>query len=242
MEHQDLDTTRDEYTTKPEEMLILLSKLDATRVALDQDLGRIESTLRTAKYHLRITDQAFLGSAFVGEMKRKIKSLEEIVDDKDTEYKNLLHKIQNLRICLDVALQDNDKYKKNYKILSASYESEQKRKKDWKAKAKNLEAKTQQQLDELAKAEKTELIFRKLRVEEDRLKERNKSLLQRIHELELKQEETQTPNECAICMDAPAKMACTPCGHVAMCSNCGKDQTKCPICRAGTQPLMLYYP
>lgn len=36
---------------------------------------------------------------------------------------------------------------------------------------------------------------------------------------------------CKICMDAPVECVMLECGHMATCTNCGKQLSECPICR-----------
>nr|CAD7459144.1 unnamed protein product [Timema tahoe] len=36
---------------------------------------------------------------------------------------------------------------------------------------------------------------------------------------------------CKVCMDAPVECVMLECGHMATCTNCGKQLSECPICR-----------
>nr|CAD7430746.1 unnamed protein product [Timema monikensis] len=36
---------------------------------------------------------------------------------------------------------------------------------------------------------------------------------------------------CKVCMDAPVECVMLECGHMATCTNCGKQLNECPICR-----------
>jgi hypothetical protein len=42
---------------------------------------------------------------------------------------------------------------------------------------------------------------------------------------------------CAICLDAPRNSFLRPCGHVALCMDCARRMTECPLCRARIQDV-----
>ena len=51
------------------------------------------------------------------------------------------------------------------------------------------------------------------------------------------QQQLRPGEECVVCLEAPKEYAMTPCGHLAMCTNCVRGAAvrclrKCPVCRS----------
>lgn len=47
---------------------------------------------------------------------------------------------------------------------------------------------------------------------------------------------------CVVCLEAHPVMACVPCGHVCACVKCAAPIKKCPICRADSTLMRLFFP
>lgn len=45
---------------------------------------------------------------------------------------------------------------------------------------------------------------------------------------------------CVVCMDAKREILCTPCFHVALCSNCSKNLQDCPVCMGKAEMKRIY--
>lgn len=48
-------------------------------------------------------------------------------------------------------------------------------------------------------------------------------------------------NPCILCFKEEKRLACVPCGHLAICQNCTNDIRVCPICRRSIEVFVRVY-
>lgn len=49
------------------------------------------------------------------------------------------------------------------------------------------------------------------------------------------------PNECVICLEAPADHICVPCGHACLCDLCRPPTHVCPLCSRKIDSVLKVY-
>ena len=48
-------------------------------------------------------------------------------------------------------------------------------------------------------------------------------------------------NPCVLCLTEEKRLACIPCGHLAICEACGHSLRSCPICRREIEAFVRIY-
>jgi len=80
----------------------------------------------------------------------------------------------------------------------------------------------------------------------DALNKENLELQRRLEEEKTKcqAQASASSASCVVCMDNLANLVCLPCKHLALCSECGSQETlsSCPICRCELKQKMQIYP
>mmetsp|Transcript_46110 Transcript_46110/g.120799 ORF Transcript_46110/g.120799 Transcript_46110/m.120799 type:complete len:281 (-) Transcript_46110:193-1035(-) len=91
--------------------------------------------------------------------------------------------------------------------------------------------------NELALARGETIALRKLSLAQVR-SERSK-IRAALHRCEAQEEELlKRQIECIACYDAPKQVHFAPCGHVAMCTACAAQVSRCPMCRSAIRSRM----
>jgi Zinc finger, C3HC4 type (RING finger) len=55
------------------------------------------------------------------------------------------------------------------------------------------------------------------------------------------QSATTPSNPCVLCLTKEKRLACIPCGHLAICEACGHSLRSCPICRREIEAFVRVY-